>query len=330
MNEQPDPAHLILAKVLIGQLPRRATTRCWVGQGQGLPCDGCDRPVTPADLQHEVDAIGLGTLRFHARCMQLWEEASATPRDISGGSSPSASTLVFDLHVARRAARDADAYRELRAASVETWTLATNVRALSGRVRARSAELLVRAMHLRRAAATPEAQPRSGQSQPQVVPANNVLGVSGWRGRAAALAGTFWTRCAARFSRPPVRRPATGGSYAAVAVAVALTVATVWIARPISSVGIREPSAQDRTSTLREIPRSHVARSTPQARGAPPSLKAREARSARLAPRTPPPPVRVARVSSWRPTAAPPRILDASGHARASTISAREVVSQAP
>jgi hypothetical protein len=165
MNEQPDAAHLILAKVLLGQLPRRATTRCWVGHGQGLSCDGCDRPITPADVEHEVDAIGLGTLRFHARCMQLWEEASATPRDISGGSAPSPSTLVFDLRVTRRAGRDPDTYRE--------------------------------------------------------------GGVSGWGGRAAALAGALWNRWAPSPARPPIRQPAPSGGYVAVVVAMALTVATV-------------------------------------------------------------------------------------------------------
>jgi hypothetical protein len=288
MNEQPDAAHLILAKVLIGQLPRRTTTRCWVGQGQGLPCDGCDRPITPADLQHEVDAIGLGTLRFHSRCMQLWEEASATPRDISGGSAPSPSTLVFDLRVARRAGRDADAYRELRAASAETWALAAHVRALSSSVRGRSADLLRRAMQLRRGAAA--------------------------------------------LSRPGVRRPAMGGSYAAVVVAVGLTVATVWMARPVRDVGTREPSPPDRTSAIRELPRSPAARPAPLA---PATLTARETRSTRVAPRTPL--VGVARVTSRRSAAAPPRVSAARGpakaspvHAKASPVLAREIVDQAP
>jgi len=325
MNEQPDAAHLILAKVLIGQLPRRTTTKCSVGHGQGLSCDGCDQPITPADVQHEVDAIGLGTLRFHARCMRLWEEASATPRDISGGSAPSASTLVFDLHIARRASHDPDAYGELRAASVETWALATRVRAWSGSVRARSADLLLRAMQLRRGAPTSAADPRAGQRPLLVAPATSVLGVSRWRGRAFALVVTLWTRCAARLTRPPVRRPAMGGSYAAVAVVVGLTVATVWIARPVRDLGPRELSPPDRTSPIPESPRSRGVKSTPLA---PATLTARETRSAR--PRTPRPLVGVAGVTSRRSPAAPPRVSDARGLTKASTISAREVIYQAP
>jgi hypothetical protein len=295
MNEQPDAAHLILAKVLIGQLPRRTTTRCWVGEGQGLPCDGCDRPVTSSDLQHEVDAIGLGTLRFHSRCMRLGEEVSATPRDISGGSAPSPSTRVFDLSVARRAGRDSHPSRELHAASTERWALAAQVQALSGRAGVRVGDLLRRAIQLRRGAT--------------VLP------------------------------RPAVRQPAMGGSYAAVLVAVGLTVATVWIARPVRDVGIREPSLPDRTATIRELPRSPVAKPTPRA---PERLTARQTRSTRVAAGTQP--VGVARVTSRRPAAASSRVSDRRGqakvspghvkawpvHIKASPVSARELVDQAP
>jgi hypothetical protein len=263
MNEQPDAAHLILAKVLIGQLPRRATTKCSVGHGQGLSCDGCDQPITPADVQHEVDAIGLGTLRFHARCMQLWEEASATPRDISGGSTPSASTLVFDFHIARRASHDPAAYG----------------------------------------------------------------GVGGSLGRASALAGLLWTRWAARLSGSSVRRPAMGGTTAAAAVAVGLMVATVWIARPVRDVGPRELPPPYRTSPIGESPRSRVAKPTTLA---PATLRARETRSARLTPRTARPLVGVASVTPRRSPAAPPRVSDARGHTKASTVSAKEVAFQAP
>jgi hypothetical protein len=88
VSDQPDAAYLIRAKVAIGQLPRRAATRVWVGLGSGSSCDGCDQAITATDPEHRVDAIGLGTLRFHSRCMRLWEEASAMPRDIAGGSAP--------------------------------------------------------------------------------------------------------------------------------------------------------------------------------------------------------------------------------------------------
>jgi hypothetical protein len=87
MREQPDAEHLIRAKVIIGLLPRRTTTKAWIGYGSGGLCDGCDQPITSTDVEHAVDAIGLGTLHFHQRCMQLWEAASAIPSDIAGGSA---------------------------------------------------------------------------------------------------------------------------------------------------------------------------------------------------------------------------------------------------
>jgi hypothetical protein len=96
MNKQPDAAHLIRAKVLIGQLPKRTTTKSWVGYGSGLLCDGCDQPITATDVEHAVDAIGLGTLHFHKRCMQFWETASAIPRDLADGSA------LFRLAPSRR------------------------------------------------------------------------------------------------------------------------------------------------------------------------------------------------------------------------------------
>jgi hypothetical protein len=88
LDEQPDVAWLIRAKVVIGQLPRRTNTKYWVGFGTGQSCAGCDKPIVATDVEHEVDVIGLGTLRFHRACMRFWEEASALRHDIAGGSEP--------------------------------------------------------------------------------------------------------------------------------------------------------------------------------------------------------------------------------------------------
>jgi hypothetical protein len=268
MNEQPEPAHLILAKVLIGQLPRRATTRCWVGPGHDLPCDGCDQTITSADVQHEVDAIGLGTLRFHARCMQLWEEASATPRDISGGSAPVPPTLVL-VH---------------------------------------------------------------GQRRTPVALETNPLRVSGWSGRAAALVGALWIGWVRLLSRPPVRQPSTGGGYAAVVVAVALTVSTVWIARAPRDVGTRAPSPPDRATAIRAVQPPQVTKppsATPLARRAAGSPRARQVRSAPPKPRTPPP-GHLTRAVHREGTTVPHRSWHAVRLATPSSVAAREVVHQAP
>jgi hypothetical protein len=53
---------------------------------------------------------------------------------MSGGSAASAWTLLFELRVGRRAARDPAARDEFRAASVETWLMAGEVQTKSRRV----------------------------------------------------------------------------------------------------------------------------------------------------------------------------------------------------
>jgi hypothetical protein len=88
MSEQPDAGCLIRAKLAIGQLPRRTNTKSWAGLGTGLLCDGCDQPIAVTDIEYQVDAIGLGTLRFHKACMRFWQEASAIRHDLAGGSEP--------------------------------------------------------------------------------------------------------------------------------------------------------------------------------------------------------------------------------------------------
>jgi hypothetical protein len=88
MSEQLDAACLIRAKLAVGQLPRRTNTKLWAGLGTGLLCDGCDHPITVTDTEYQVDAIGLGTLRFHKACMWFWQEASVTRHDTAGSSEP--------------------------------------------------------------------------------------------------------------------------------------------------------------------------------------------------------------------------------------------------
>jgi hypothetical protein len=142
MEQLPDAAYLIRAKVVIGQLPRKRTSRSTVGFGSGSLCDGCERRIAAAEIEHRVD-VGSETLRFHAVCAAFWEEASAMPAsDIAGGSAPSAWTLVFDLRVARAAGHDRQAHDDLLSATAEARVAAARTRALSEVVRARSTELL--------------------------------------------------------------------------------------------------------------------------------------------------------------------------------------------
>jgi hypothetical protein len=65
-------AHCIRSKLADGALPRERQGQLWVGYGSGAPCDGCDRPITPDQVEHEVIA-GRRTLRLHLDCLRIWE-----------------------------------------------------------------------------------------------------------------------------------------------------------------------------------------------------------------------------------------------------------------
>jgi hypothetical protein len=144
-----DVADLIRAKVAIGHLPRKASSRTRVGPGSEHLCDGCEQRIHVNELEHEVD-VGLGTLRFHVSCSELWADASALPRhDIAGGSGPSACTLLFERGVAGAARRDPAADADLRSAYAEMRAATAQMRALSGAVRARSRSLRAHARRLR-------------------------------------------------------------------------------------------------------------------------------------------------------------------------------------
>jgi hypothetical protein len=134
---------LIRSKLAAGTLPRVHAARLWAGPGKGDACAGCDQPITPAETEHEVDVPGRATLRFHRNCLSVWQAHVARDgHEISGGSTASPWTSLFDLEVARRAASDRASHGELLAASAESCAMAAEGRARSARVRARTRQLL--------------------------------------------------------------------------------------------------------------------------------------------------------------------------------------------
>ena len=71
------PHAMIAAKIAAGRLPlpEQPPGKVWVGHGNGRTCDACDQPITPSDLQYEVDLSGGQTLRFHSKCLAAWHQA---------------------------------------------------------------------------------------------------------------------------------------------------------------------------------------------------------------------------------------------------------------
>jgi hypothetical protein len=62
-----------------GKLPRRDPDRTWGGNGVGAPCTICGEPVTPEELEYEIQFAhdgatpGLDTYSLHIRCFVAWE-----------------------------------------------------------------------------------------------------------------------------------------------------------------------------------------------------------------------------------------------------------------
>jgi len=71
---------LVRSKIQAGALPTETPTKMWVGKGTGLTCDACAVEVTSADIEYEADLPSQRTLRFHQRCLTVWEEERGKDR----------------------------------------------------------------------------------------------------------------------------------------------------------------------------------------------------------------------------------------------------------
>lgn len=63
-------------RIAQGQLPCGTTLRMWGGQGTEQPCDLCDKPIRPAEVEYEVEVRDSGavhTFRFHILCQSMWQ-----------------------------------------------------------------------------------------------------------------------------------------------------------------------------------------------------------------------------------------------------------------
>jgi hypothetical protein len=62
-----------------GKLPNRSPDRTWGVAGVGAACAVCDVPVTPAQMEFEIefardgDNPGLDKFHVHIRCFAAWE-----------------------------------------------------------------------------------------------------------------------------------------------------------------------------------------------------------------------------------------------------------------
>lgn len=58
--------------LLAGGVLRPVDGHAWAGNGTGRPCAVCGNPVTPMEVEYEVD----GDATAHTRCFLVWQEES--------------------------------------------------------------------------------------------------------------------------------------------------------------------------------------------------------------------------------------------------------------
>ena len=59
-------------KVETGALPPVAPESALAGNGSGLPCSLCERPITANEYEFEYANGGGEVRRFHLRCQEVW------------------------------------------------------------------------------------------------------------------------------------------------------------------------------------------------------------------------------------------------------------------
>jgi hypothetical protein len=65
-------ADQIRDKLDVDLLPRALPEKLWTGYGQGNPCDGCDQPIHPAQIEYEYVRDSGDVLRLHIGCLGMW------------------------------------------------------------------------------------------------------------------------------------------------------------------------------------------------------------------------------------------------------------------
>jgi hypothetical protein len=80
-----DAAKLIGERLDTGRLPLVEPAKMWIGFGRDEPCDGCDEPIHPTQVQYVVDAEGKA-IRFHETCAALWDAERQRRGGLKSGS----------------------------------------------------------------------------------------------------------------------------------------------------------------------------------------------------------------------------------------------------
>jgi len=72
MPSSPDAAEKIREKLSANRLPDAGGVT-FSGFGAGQVCDGCDAPILAGEMEYVVEARDRRGVRFHVRCVLLWQ-----------------------------------------------------------------------------------------------------------------------------------------------------------------------------------------------------------------------------------------------------------------
>ena len=64
-----------IKRIQAGELPDQAPKAIWGGNGGGDPCALCGKPITPKDVEYEMQDPVDRVFLFHIRCHALWQLA---------------------------------------------------------------------------------------------------------------------------------------------------------------------------------------------------------------------------------------------------------------
>jgi hypothetical protein len=71
----PDIAAAVRAKLAFGELTSAKPEKVWAGKGTGQPCTACGLPITPDDIECEVDFPGVrAAMRLPQSCLIAWDQ----------------------------------------------------------------------------------------------------------------------------------------------------------------------------------------------------------------------------------------------------------------
>lgn len=96
MNDEQLPHEAARQAIRAGKLPSRPPDRTWGGAGSGCPCAICGHPVTPDEVEIELEfATESGRsdhgFHVHQRCLSAWElelERLQQAPPLTGRSAP--------------------------------------------------------------------------------------------------------------------------------------------------------------------------------------------------------------------------------------------------